>query len=165
MSLAFLFSLGSHIWIGGFYWPVAGNYFRCSCVGVKGDTFACVMFWKGNFNFFLGEVIDESFFGAAMCCNQCIFLLLALHSVRNQANIWEEVNAKSTWNLSSWATADGLLTNTTAKKLLLRKDRKIVCYTLKSRMKKGLRKVSSSYYIVWQSEYFPDQKTEDLWIY
>lgn len=65
-----------------------------------------------------------------MCCNEFIFLLLALHSVRSQAKIREEVNEKSTCSHSSLATAVGLLTNTTAKKLLLRKDRKIVCYTL-----------------------------------
>lgn len=32
-------------------------------------------------------------------------------------------------------------------------------------MKKGMRKISSSYYTVLQSEYFPDQKPEDLQIY
>lgn len=37
---------------------------------------------------------------------------------------------KSNWNLSSLATAVGLFRNTTAKKLLLRKDREIVYYTL-----------------------------------
>lgn len=38
---------------------------------------------------------------------------------------------KSTWNLSLLAPAVGLLRNITAKKLLLRKDREIVSYTLK----------------------------------
>lgn len=61
------------------YWLLTGNYFTCRHRS-KGPSCMCDV-PKRQF-FFVREVIVDTFFGVAMCCNEITFLFLALCSLR-----------------------------------------------------------------------------------